>query len=57
MDVRSTSEGIEKHHVQKVLYLLHRSEYKRRQYPPILRISSSSFNSDRRYPITYSLDF
>jgi NAD+ synthase (glutamine-hydrolysing) len=38
--------------VEKVLMLVDRSEYKRRQAPIGVRISAHSFGRDRRYPIT-----
>jgi NAD+ synthase (glutamine-hydrolysing) len=37
--------------VEKTLKLLHRNEYKRQQFCPILRISSKAFGSGRRIPI------
>jgi NAD+ synthase (glutamine-hydrolysing) len=37
--------------VKKVIQLVNRSEYKRFQAPPILRISSKAFGFGRRYPI------
>lgn len=38
--------------VAKVWRLLDRAEYKRRQAPPGVKITSRSFGRDRRYPIT-----
>lgn len=38
--------------VERVWTLLHRAEYKRRQAPPGVKITSRSFGRDRRYPIT-----
>ncbi|MDY7580096.1 NAD+ synthase [Herbaspirillum sp. RTI4] len=38
--------------VRRVNELLHVAEYKRRQAPPGVKISSMSFGRDRRYPIT-----
>ena len=38
--------------VDKVVGLVDRAEYKRRQYPPGTKISSSAFGKDRRLPIT-----
>jgi len=35
-----------------VEHLLYVSEYKRRQAPPGVKISSRNFGRDRRYPIT-----
>jgi NAD+ synthase (glutamine-hydrolysing) len=38
--------------VERVLRLVDRNEYKRRQAPPGVRISRRGFGRDRRYPIT-----
>ena len=38
--------------VDKVVSLVDRAEYKRRQYPPGTKISSRAFGKDRRLPIT-----
>ncbi len=38
--------------VHKVIGLIDRSEYKRRQSPPGIRITERGFGRDRRYPIT-----
>ena len=38
--------------VRRVWHMLDRAEYKRRQAPPGVKISSRSFGRDRRYPIT-----
>jgi NAD+ synthase len=38
--------------VDKVWRMLDRAEYKRRQAPPGVKISSRAFGRDRRYPIT-----
>jgi NAD+ synthase (glutamine-hydrolysing) len=38
--------------VQRVTRLVDRNEYKRRQSPPGVRISTRAFGRDRRYPIT-----
>jgi NAD+ synthase len=37
--------------VRRVSHLLYRSEYKRRQAPPGVKVSGMSFGRDRRYPI------
>ncbi len=34
-----------------IIKKIHKAEYKRRQFPPILRVSKKSFNVGRRYPI------
>ncbi len=38
--------------VERVIQLVDRSEYKRRQYPPGPKISAKNFGRDRRLPIT-----
>jgi len=38
--------------VQRVISLIHQSEYKRRQAPPGVRINHRAFGRDRRYPLT-----
>jgi NAD+ synthase len=38
--------------VQRIWRLLELSEYKRRQAPPGVKLTSRSFGRDRRYPIT-----
>ena len=45
-------KGFEKKSVEKIVKLIDRSEYKRRQAPPGGRITDRSFGKDRRYPIT-----
>jgi len=45
-------QGHERATVEKVLKLVDRSEYKRRQAPVGVRISKRGFGRDRRYPIT-----
>jgi len=44
--------GFERETVIRVLELVKRNEYKRRQAPPGIRISSRAFGRDWRYPIT-----
>ena len=44
--------GFERATVGKVLSMVQRNEYKRRQAPPGVRISSRAFGRDWRYPIT-----
>lgn len=43
--------GFPEHLVEKVISLVNRSEYKRFQSPPILRVSSKAFGMGRRMPI------
>jgi len=37
--------------VRRVFRMLDRAEYKRRQAPPGVKITSRAFGRDRRYPI------
>jgi NAD+ synthase (glutamine-hydrolysing) len=46
------AEGYQTADVRKVIGLIDRSEYKRRQSPPGIRITARGFGRDRRYPIT-----
>jgi NAD+ synthetase len=46
------AEGFAEADVRLVLRLIDRSEYKRRQSPPGIRITPRGFGRDRRYPIT-----
>ncbi len=43
--------------VNRVIKLIDRNEYKRRQSPVGVRITDRGFGKDRRYPITVRLDF
>jgi len=45
-------EGFDEATVRRVVGLVDRNEYKRRQAPPGVRISRRAFGRDRRYPIT-----
>ncbi|CUW38934.1 Glutamine-dependent NAD(+) synthetase(Carbon-nitrogen hydrolase,2-242;Rossmann-like alpha/beta/alpha sandwich fold,257-532) [Magnetospirillum sp. XM-1] len=47
-----TAAGFDEAVVKRVWRMLDRAEYKRRQAPPGVKISSRSFGRDRRYPIT-----
>jgi NAD+ synthase (glutamine-hydrolysing) len=44
--------GFSCEHVARAISLVDRNEYKRRQSPPGIRITSKAFGRDRRYPIT-----
>ena len=44
--------GFDPDTVRQVLRLVDRSEYKRRQSPPGVRITPKAFGRDRRVPIT-----
>ncbi len=46
------SAGFEKAMVRRVIELVDRNEYKRRQAPPGIKITRRAFGRDRRYPIT-----
>ncbi len=44
--------GFDEHIVKKAIRMVDRSEYKRRQAPPGIKITPRSFGKDRRMPIT-----
>jgi NAD+ synthase len=46
------ADGFERDTVIRVWKLLDRAEYKRRQAPPGVKITSRAFGRDRRYPMT-----
>jgi NAD+ synthase (glutamine-hydrolysing) len=50
-------KGFEREVVVRVLEMVKRNEYKRRQAPPGIRISRRAFGRDWRYPITSSYTF
>ena len=52
-----TERGFDRETVNRVLELVKRSEYKRRQAPPGIRISRRAFGRDWRYPITSQYTF
>ena len=52
-----TGRGFDRDVVVRVLELVKRSEYKRRQAPPGIRISGRAFGRDWRYPITSGYQF
>ena len=52
-----TERGYDRDTVIKVLEMVRRNEYKRRQAPPGIRISSRAFGRDWRYPITSGYRF
>src|SRR5579863_2036924 len=49
---QTVARGYDPATVKRVEHLLYVSEYKRRQAPPGVKISSRNFGRDRRYPIT-----
>jgi NAD+ synthase (glutamine-hydrolysing) len=46
------SQGFPAEEVERVIRMVDRAEYKRRQAPPGIRISTKAFGRDRRLPIT-----
>lgn len=50
------AEGFKETDVLRAVQLVDRNEYKRRQAPPGVRITSRAFGRDRRYPITSGFD-
>jgi NAD+ synthase (glutamine-hydrolysing) len=46
------AQGLPEETVQEVVRLVDRAEYKRRQAPPGIRVSTKAFGRDRRLPIT-----
>ncbi|MFL6646661.1 MAG: NAD+ synthase, partial [Sulfurifustaceae bacterium] len=49
---RLSLDGISRDDVERVIALIDRAEYTRRQAPPGVRITPRAFGRDRRYPIT-----
>ena len=49
--------GFDAKEVARVIKMIDRSEYKRRQSPVGVRITDRGFGKDRRHPITVKLDF
>jgi NAD+ synthase (glutamine-hydrolysing) len=45
-------QGLDPADVERAIEMVDRAEYKRRQAPPGIRISSKAFGRDRRLPIT-----
>jgi len=52
-----TERGFDRDTVVHILEMVKRNEYKRRQAPPGVRISSRAFGRDWRYPITSGYKF
>jgi NAD+ synthase (glutamine-hydrolysing) len=44
--------GYDERDVRRVIHLIQQNEYKRRQSPPGIRVTSRGFGKDWRYPIT-----
>ncbi|MEM7433125.1 MAG: NAD+ synthase [Pseudomonadota bacterium] len=51
------AQGFDRDTVIRILEMVKRNEYKRRQAPPGIRISSRAFGRDWRYPITSGYNF
>ncbi len=49
---RIVGDGFDRETVARVLRMVDRNEYKRRQGPPGVRLTQKAFGRDRRYPIT-----
>ena len=47
-----SKKGMNEEEVEKIIKLIDRNEYNRRQGPPGVRITNRGFGKDRRYPIT-----
>jgi NAD+ synthase len=47
------AEGLDRETVKRIELLLHLAEYKRRQAPPGVKLTTRNFGRDRRYPITH----
>jgi NAD+ synthase (glutamine-hydrolysing) len=45
------SQGIDRERVEQVLRLVERSEYKRQQAAPVLKVTAKSFGNGRRFPL------
>ena len=46
------ADGFEEEVVRHVIQMVLRNEYKRRQAPPGVKITTRAYGKDRRYPIT-----
>jgi len=46
--------GYDKEEVQRIVGMINRAEYKRRQAPPGIKMTSNAFGKERRYPITHA---
>jgi NAD+ synthase (glutamine-hydrolysing) len=46
------ASGLDEQTVRRVTRMIDRNEYKRRQAPPGIKITSRAFGKDRRFPIT-----
>ena len=48
----AVAQGFDRETVARIEHMIYIAEYKRRQAPPGVKITSRQFGSDRRYPIT-----
>lgn len=46
-----SSQGVDRDRVEQVLRLVERSEYKRQQAAPVLKVTAKSFGTGRRFPL------
>ena len=46
------AKGFDAELVRRVITLVDKAEYKRRQYPPGTKVSARAFGKDRRLPMT-----
>ena len=47
------AKGYDREMVQRVIRMVDRNEYKRRQAPPGVKITRRAYGRDRRYPLTW----
>jgi len=52
-----TKKGFEQETVERVIYMVDRAEFKRRQAAPGIRVTTRAFGSGRRMPIARSYDY
>jgi NAD+ synthase (glutamine-hydrolysing) len=50
--VELVRRGLPQDEIERVIAMVDRAEYKRRQAPPGIKISTKAFGRDRRLPIT-----
>lgn len=46
-------KGYDRDVVYQIINMIHRAEYKRRQIPPIIKLSDGDFGSGRRHPVVH----
>ncbi|MFC1503810.1 hypothetical protein ACFL6D_00170 [Spirochaetota bacterium] len=52
-----TKETGDKKTVLRVIHMIDKSEYKRYQLPPGLKVSEKAFGSGRKFPLVKKLDY